>query len=165
MPPTDLNDKKKHYLVYKTTNDLNGMYYIGKHATTNPNDSYLGSGVYLTRAIEKYGKEHFHKEILFDFDTEEEMNAKERELVNENLVKDETCYNLMLGGEGGDTWTGTGRKHSEETRKKLSEHSKKQWQSDETREKFRQSVEKPWKENEKNVQNKFVKCIYELLKS
>lgn len=44
-----MNDKKKHYLVYKTTNDLNGMYYIGKHATTNPNDSYLGSGVYLTQ--------------------------------------------------------------------------------------------------------------------
>lgn len=48
-----MNDKKKHYLVYKTTNDLNGMYYIGKHATTNPNDSYLGSGVYLTKELKE----------------------------------------------------------------------------------------------------------------
>lgn len=128
-------EKKKHYLVYKTTNDLNGMYYIGKHATTNPNDSYLGSGVYLTRAIEKYGKEHFHREILFDFDTEAEMDAKERELVDESVVKDEMCYNLMLGGEGGDTWTGTGRRHSDETRKRLSEISKQKWECDEYRNK------------------------------
>ena len=135
---------KKHYLIYKTINDLNGMYYIGKHATDNINDSYLGSGVYLVRAIEKYGKEHFHREILFDFSTEEEMDAKERELVDENLVKDKMCYNLMLGGEGGDTWSGTGRHHSEETRKKLSEHTKMQWTSEETRKKFRESVRKTY---------------------
>ena len=119
-------DKKKHYLVYKTTNDINGMFYIGKHVTENIDDSYIGSGVYLTRAIEKYGKSHFHREILFDFDNEDDMNEKERQLVNEETIANPMCYNLMVGGEGGDTWTGTGRKHSDETKQQLSELTKAQ---------------------------------------
>lgn len=59
------------YTIYKTTNLLNGMFYIGKHQTEDPNDSYLGSGVYLKRAIAKYGKCNFKKEVLYVFDSEE----------------------------------------------------------------------------------------------
>lgn len=44
------------YTVYKTTNIINGKYYIGVHKTTNPNDSYLGSGKAIKEAIKKYGK-------------------------------------------------------------------------------------------------------------
>lgn len=111
------------YTIYKTTNLINGMFYIGKHQTENENDGYYGSGAYLERAIKKYGKENFKKEVLFVFDTEEEMNKKERELIQEELVDDSRCYNLMFGGEGGDTWTG--RHHSEETKKKLSDIAKR----------------------------------------
>lgn len=106
------------YTIYKTTNLLNGMFYIGKHQTEDINDSYLGSGVYLQRAISKYGKENFKKEILYIFETEEEMNAKEREIVNETLLNDPLCYNLMLGGEGGSTWKG--KHHTLESRQKMS---------------------------------------------
>lgn len=109
------------YTIYKTTNLLNGMFYIGKHQTEDLNDTYLGSGVYLKRAITKYGKCNFKKEVLYVFDSEEEMNAKEKEIINESLLKDPLCYNLMLGGEGGDTWSRFGRKHSDETKKKISE--------------------------------------------
>lgn len=118
-------NKIKYYLIYQTTNLINGKMYIGKHITININDSYLGSGVYLNKAIKKYGKENFKKEILFIFDNELEMNEKEKELVNESIVNDPQYYNIMLGGEGGDTWSRFGRKHSEETKKKISQKIQK----------------------------------------
>lgn len=93
--------KKKHYLVYKTTNLVNGKIYIGKHETENLDDGYLGSGILIQRAIEKYGKENFKREILFECSTREEMNAKEAELVNEEFLKRDDVYNLKQGGEGG----------------------------------------------------------------
>ena len=93
-------NKKKHYLVYKITNLINGKIYIGQHETYDPNDDYMGSGNLIKRAIKKYGVENFKKEILFDFETEEEMNAKEKELVNESFVEREDTYNLVLGGRG-----------------------------------------------------------------
>lgn len=136
----------KKYLIYKTTNDINGMFYYGKHITENLNDSYLGSGTYLKRAIKKYGREHFHKEILFVFDNEKEMDDKEREIITEDLVKDPNCYNVMLGGEGGDTWSKSGRHHSNETKLRLSEISKQKWND----EKFRSNISKKLKESFKN---------------
>lgn len=93
--------KKKHYLVYKTTNLVNGKIYIGKHETDNLDDGYLGSGILIQRAIEKYGKENFKREILFECSSREEMNAKEAELVNEEFLKLDDVYNIKLGGEGG----------------------------------------------------------------
>jgi hypothetical protein len=44
-------------IIYKTTNIINGKYYVGKDI--NNSESYLGSGVLLKRAIKKYGKENF----------------------------------------------------------------------------------------------------------
>ena len=85
------------FTVYKTTNIINGKYYIGKHKTTKLNDGYLGSGKLLKRAIEKYGVENFSKEILFIFDNEEDMNNREKEIVEIN----ENTYNLCSGGQGG----------------------------------------------------------------
>lgn len=85
------------FTVYKITNKVNGKYYIGKHQTTNLNDGYMGSGKILKLAINKYGIDNFTKEILHIFETEEEMNAKEKELV---VISEET-YNINEGGHGG----------------------------------------------------------------
>jgi len=86
-----------YYTIYKTTNLINGKYYIGKHQTEDLDDGYMGSGNLIKRAIAKYGIENFKKEILFVFDNEQEMNDKEKELV---VVSEET-YNLCPGGKGG----------------------------------------------------------------
>ena len=94
--------KKKHYLVYKTTNLLNGKIYIGQHQTYNINDGYVGSGIMLKQAIKKYGIANFKREILFDFNSFEEMDNKERELVNEDFVARPDTYNLCVGGQGNE---------------------------------------------------------------
>jgi hypothetical protein len=75
--------------------------YVGKHMTENLDDGYMGSGKYLNNAIKLYGLENFHKEILFVFDNEEEMNKMEAEIVNEEFLMRDDVYNLCLGGQGG----------------------------------------------------------------
>jgi len=91
------------YIIYETTNLINGKKYIGKHKTSNLDDKYLGSGLYLQNAIRKYGSESFQRNILFVFDNEFEMNIKERELVNRSLIDNNEYYNIALGGQGGVT--------------------------------------------------------------
>ena len=105
------------YTIYKTTNVLDGKYYIGKHQTLKIDDRYLGSGIWLKRAIKLHGRRNFKKEILFVFETEAEMNAKEKELITEELVKSPLSYNIGIGGEGGPHFKG--RKHSKDFSAKM----------------------------------------------
>lgn len=37
---------------------MNGKVYVGKHQTKDLDDTYLGSGKYLNRAIKKHGREN-----------------------------------------------------------------------------------------------------------
>jgi len=89
------------YTIYKITNKIDNKVYIGKHQTDDLNDGYMGSGKILRRAQSKHGLENFMKEILHVFDTEDEMNAKEKELVTEEFCLREDTYNLCVGGQGG----------------------------------------------------------------
>jgi len=88
------------YTVYKTTNQINEKIYIGVHATTNPNDDYMGSGNLIKKSILKHGKENFIKSILFEYDNEQDAYLKEKELVNKSFIQRNDTYNLMLGGYG-----------------------------------------------------------------
>ena len=92
---------KKHF-IYMTTNLITGEKYIGKHYGTE-DDSYLGSGKILQRAILKYGKENFKRDILYISKNSEENNLKEKEFIKKfNAIEDRTFYNIAEGGDGGD---------------------------------------------------------------
>jgi len=76
-------------------NKLNNKFYIGKDKNNNPN--YLGSGKLIKRAIKKYGKENFKKEILEECKTDDELNKREIYWINKLKPK----YNIAKGGNGG----------------------------------------------------------------
>jgi len=98
---------KTHNIVYQITNKLNGKIYRGVHSTDNIEDGYMGSGINIKRAIEKYGKENFIKDVLFDFSDKIQAFKKEKEIVNENFVNKNSTYNMKLGGCGG--WESKGK--------------------------------------------------------
>ena len=155
-------------IIYKTTNLINGKFYIGK--SVNERKGYLGSGLILRQAIEKYGKGNFKKEIINRCNTKEELKKKEIYWID----KLKPSYNIAKGGLGGDTFSNqtekrkreitqkkrdsmkkyfeknpskpmsekqkeqirktlTGRKQSEETKKKRSETFKKIWKTEKHR--------------------------------
>jgi len=95
--------KVKHiyHFIYKTTNLINANYYIGMHSTSNLDDGYIGSGNRIRRSIRKHGKENFKFQILEFCNSREELAIREKEIVNEDLVRDRLCMNLKIGGEGG----------------------------------------------------------------
>jgi hypothetical protein len=87
------------HIIYKITNTINKKYYIGRHSTKNIDDEYMGSGIAIKNAIQKYGKENFTKEILAEASTRKELWELERQYVNEEVVKDEKSYNMSVGGK------------------------------------------------------------------
>lgn len=93
-----LKNKKYHYF-YKITNNINNHFYYGIHSTDDLDDGYMGSGVRLNYAYKKYGIENFSKEILKFFNSREECAEYEAEMVTEQLVHDDNCYNVSCGGE------------------------------------------------------------------
>ena len=87
------------YIIYKIVNQVNGRYYIGRHATKNINDSYMGSGKAILNAIKKYGIESFTKEILAEASSREELWELEKQIVNDQIVNDPLSYNMAYGGK------------------------------------------------------------------
>lgn len=89
-----------HYL-YKTTNTITGKVYVGIHSTRDLDDGYLGSGKLLLRALRKYGKSAFTKEILEFFNSREDLDLAEETLVTFDFCKSRQTYNIMPGGAYG----------------------------------------------------------------
>ena len=88
--------------IYKITNLLTGKMYVGKDETSNPD--YFGSGVLIRKAIKKYGKENFKKEILAETDDKFELRNLEKYFIQTlESYRREIGYNISLGGDGGDT--------------------------------------------------------------
>lgn len=93
-------------VVYKTTNLINGRWYIGQDRYDNP--AYYGSGILLNRAIKKYGKINFVKEILEVCESLEDLNkAEEKWIKDSGALENPQSYNLREGGLRGPIMFGS----------------------------------------------------------
>jgi hypothetical protein len=138
---------KKYHYIYKTTNVINGKYYIGLHTTDNLDDGYIGSGKRLWYSLKKYGRENFECKILEMFSDRSSLIKREKEIVNEDLLKDTMCMNLCFGGGGwpnngnaigGDKFKNANEywknpENKEKLKKRMSEQSRKLWNDEEYR--------------------------------
>ena len=120
--------------IYKTTNLINGKVYIGKSEKEFTTE-YLGSGVLLAKAINKYGKENFKVELIEECDTPDTLNDREKFWIAEHMG--DNCYNIAEGGTGGNTLGNHPNKkaHYESISKKISETLKGHTVSDKQRKK------------------------------
>ena len=111
MANTNYQNKRKYHIIYQIVNLINSKIYIGAHSTDNLSDEYYGSGTNIARAIKKYGKASFRKDILHIFETPEEMFLKEKDIVTSEFIKRLDVYNIVEGGYGGYNKGSTGLKH------------------------------------------------------
>ena len=125
------------YYIYRITNKINSKTYIGQHKYKKLNDSYMGSGKLIKRAIKKYGVENFEKEILYSrIQYKATADDIERFAITKERALGKAEYNIADGGQGGNLGEEVnkklrgennhfyGKKHSEKTRRMMSEMRK-----------------------------------------
>lgn len=102
---------------------INGKKYIGQKSYHKSDwKTYLGSGIHLKRAIDKYGKENFSREIIEECPTKEELDKREIYWISfYNAVESDSFYNIANGGDGGNTIAG----YSDEELEKYKEKKRK----------------------------------------
>ncbi len=87
--------------VYLTENLINGKCYIGQHKSEKFDESYIGSGTTLVKAINKYGKENFVSTIIEWCNSREELDSKEIYwIAKTDASNDPNFYNITRGGGG-----------------------------------------------------------------
>lgn len=117
-------------LVYCIENLENGKKYIGQ--TTRDlverfrehcGNSGTSVSPKLKNSIKKYGKDCFCVETIWESNdcTQDELDSKEIELIEELNTLHPNGYNLTKGGSGG--------RHSDETKELLSKISKEMWEN------------------------------------
>ena len=117
--------------IYITTNTISGKQYVGSHRGLR-GDAYLGSGVLLNNSIRKHGKEQFTRKIIIECNPEDNM-ILETKYIEQFKTLSPNGYNLsptggcsnnggVLGDNGKEKLSKyrTGKKHSQETKDKMS---------------------------------------------
>jgi len=105
-------------IIYLTTNNIRGKVYVGKYC--GKSKSYLGSGIYIRRAIKKYGRENFSRITLEEGITNHDYLCEREQywIAFYDSTNPEIGYNLTEGGGGI-----LGFRHSEETKEQISRNS------------------------------------------
>ena len=97
-----IKEVMRYGYIYKTKNLINNRIYIGKKkGVFDP--GYLGSGVALTNAIEKYGRDNFKVTLLVRVDNRYYLNSMEKRAIKwyRNRFGNKMLYNIADGGDGG----------------------------------------------------------------
>jgi len=127
-------------IIYKTTCLVNNKIYIGQSKYNKK--SYLGSGKLILKAIKKYGKDSFIKEIIIEGDvSKEELDKLEIKYIYEHQSTDTNIgYNIESGGYGNSylqnikiSESNKGKVISDKTRIKMSKSKLGKTASDETK--------------------------------
>ena len=129
----------RNYCVYRHTSP-SGKVYIGITGRNPVNRWDEGRGYkqnpHFWNAIQKYGWDNFTHEILFSGLSKDEACDKEIEFIRLHRSNNPECgYNHSLGGEQ----TFYGCRHSEETKRLMSEKAMGRQMSEETRRKLREA--------------------------
>lgn len=94
-------DDGYYRVIYIQINMTSGEYYIGK--ANRPSWSqlkrYQGSGLKFSSKFSKY-KDQFVRYYIAKCSTAEETEQLEASIVNQDLIADEKCLNLVAGGGG-----------------------------------------------------------------
>jgi len=105
--------------TYVTTNLLTGKQYIGVHSTENVDDNYLGSGVAILDAIKSCGRKNFERKVIKFHDSLINAHEHETKCIEEYKSLVPNGYNISP--TGGLVCNG---RHSDETKKKMSQKKK-----------------------------------------
>jgi len=133
------NKNSYNMIVYKTTNILNGKIYVGKDESMKPH--YIGSGYILKKAIKKYGKDNFKKEVLESCISREDLEEREKFWIKElDATNHEVGYNIAEGGSGGNTYYGKSEDEMSEIREKISKSGKGRVFSEEHKKKLSEAA-------------------------
>ena len=90
-------------IIYKIINSINNKIYIGFDSLDRNLYDYSGSGLLIKRAINKYGKHNFTKEVL-ERVSPDNWKDQEKCWINFYNSTDRIIgYNISSGGSGGDT--------------------------------------------------------------
>src|ERR1700693_2805023 len=122
-------------IIYTIINKINGKMYIGKSvkdditsSNSRPYDHFNGKRSYsksVFRDVQLYGTENFVVIILHKANcTAEQLNDIEKWYILHLNVRVPNGYNIVAGGEGGDTFSRKPEEEKAKIRKKLSESNK-----------------------------------------
>lgn len=118
--------------IYKTTCLCNGKIYIGRHEGVDT-DTYLGSGELFIKALRKYGKNNFKRDILRYCYTLHELKIWEYFFIKRYKSQNESIgYNIADGDVNSSEYNPA---KLPEVRKRMSQSIKKAYMNAELRSK------------------------------